>query len=561
MPTPTSASVVAPVSSALTRGKACKMCRQRKRRCDAGKPICAACIKVGLSFHCEYDDEHAARPKKQSHLKILEGKIGELEGHIQLLETTKRAAVEEPAPIGLPSTFQTPRPRPTLPLDGVGGRHPSIPPLIQDPHEDAWVQQGTVPPNIRDDLISVFVRYRWQFAFEFNVPRFINSLKLPPSHPNAPHPALLNAIFLNGCFYSQTRLRRYESVFYRRTFKELARSLANVDRLFDFLRASALAACYFFGAGRVVEGYTCLSAALRFAIGCGFHTLSSLSLDTGSPLMPPCTDLVELGDRINTFWTLFCLDRVGSLVSGLPYTIGDEKITTIWPCPWDCYKDGAKMSQPAGSIMSMYDPSLLLPPCQSENYQTLRAKSVALLHRASILSAQARTADSVGEPLRREILSTCKATSVFAGTLPPFCVQADHIEDPDAVRSILAIAFTAAHAAVIQIYGIFAQDNPAAHDRQLKSARAAMVVVKEMRAAQFSYIPIFLGWSLTPVHEFLVKEKLRHDALGDKEGARSLQTDIDILLHTLKRVGELFPVAATVQASILEKNVLSLESA
>jgi len=277
-------------------------------------------------------------------------------------------------------------------------------------------------------------------------------------------------------------------------------------------------------------------------------------------LMPPSADLIELGDRINTFWTLFCLDRVGSLVSGLPYTIADERITTVWPCPSDYYEDEVHLSQPAGSIMSMYDPGLLSIPPRLENHQTLRAKSVALLHRASILSAQVKT-DSIDESLRRKILSTCKATSVFADSLPPFSVQENYVGDPDAVRSILAIALTAAHAAVIQIYGIFAQDNPAAHQQQLKSANAAMVVVKEMRAAQFSYIPIFLGWSLTPVHEFLVRERLRLIELGNEEGARGLQTEISVLLRTLKRVGELFPVAATVQAGILEKNASSLKPA
>jgi len=246
-----------------------------------------------------------------------------------------------------------------------------------------------VPSNIRDSLIQIFIKYGWQFTLEFNGHRFISSLDLPPTHPHAPHPALLNAIFLNGCIYSNTTLRRYEAVFYQRTCKELALSLAHADRLFDFIRASALVACYLFGKGRYAAGQNRLSTILRFAMACGLHAIDSLSLNVQSRLLPPCADLIELGERINMFWTLFCCDRVASLKTGVPYTISDENITTIWPCPSGYYEDSMCFTQPLGSVMSLYGAS----PCAAyrDNYLALRVKGIALLHRACVLSARVKS--------------------------------------------------------------------------------------------------------------------------------------------------------------------------
>lgn len=68
---------------------------------------------------------------------------------------------------------------------------------------------------------------------------------------------------------------------------------------------------------------------MRFAIGCGLNSIDSLAISRKLSLIPPCVDLLQLGEKINMFWTLFCLDRVGSLVSGLPCAITDE---ASYPC-------------------------------------------------------------------------------------------------------------------------------------------------------------------------------------------------------------------------------------
>jgi len=338
----------------------------------------------------------------------------------------------------------------------------------------------------------------------------------------------------------------------------LALSLANADRLFDFIRASTLACCYFYAKARLAEGHNCGSTALKFAIACGFHNIDSVSLDTKFYLVPPCADLIELGDRINTFWTLLCGDRAGSLVSGHPETIADDKITTVWPCPSQDYESGEYLLQPTGTLTSMYDPDLTLIPAEKNNYLALRTMGIVLLHRTSILSARVKSVNFVDDSLRRDIFCASRAASNLADTLPTFSVQGQGCDDPDAIRSILAPAFIAAHAAVIQIYGVLADDKLAAHARQVQAASAAMAIVKELRTVQYSYIPILFGWALTPVHDFLIREKMERTLLGDEEGATALQEEITVLIHTLKRVDELFPKPAIVQVEILAKNAALL---
>jgi len=91
--------------------------------------------------------------------------------------------------------------------------------------------------------------------------------------------------------------------------------------------------------------------------------------------------------------------------------------------------------------------------------------------------------------------------------------------------------------------------------RQLKAARAAMVTVKNMRTIPNSYMPLLLGWSLTPVHEFLAREKSKLARLGDQEGKKTLQEDIRILFSMTNRVDELYPQIVMTHADTFDIDV------
>lgn len=103
--------------------------------------------------------------------------------------------------------------------------------------------------------LESFVRHRRHFAFEFNTTRFWERAMLPGSHKNSLHPALVTAMMLNACRFSHPSFRSHEARFIWRFRKDLSQSLAYVDRLLDFVKASTLIGAYFYTTAR----YTCLS--------------------------------------------------------------------------------------------------------------------------------------------------------------------------------------------------------------------------------------------------------------------------------------------------------------
>lgn len=76
-----------------------------------------------------------------------------------------------------------------------------------------------------------------------------------------PHPSLLNAMYLIACAStyalpqsSQLSLTSLEDYFLDRTRKSMSESLANADRLLDYLEASSALSAYLNTSNRHLEG-------------------------------------------------------------------------------------------------------------------------------------------------------------------------------------------------------------------------------------------------------------------------------------------------------------------
>ncbi|KDQ11965.1 hypothetical protein BOTBODRAFT_189468 [Botryobasidium botryosum FD-172 SS1] len=544
----------------LTRGNACSMCRKRRRRCDAGKPACTPCVKAKTAAQCKYaGSDLGARKKSTALLQDLEESVDALESRIRLHSTSEshereskesyppaQTAIHAALPVYIPSRV--------------------APRVIHRKERRSFTDERPIPGFLdtstrrtaADSRTAAFLEFRWHFGIQWNMPRLLASLQLPATHPRAPHPSLLNAVLLHGAFFCRTGLKRYESLFYRRTSRELAISLEKGDRLFDFIRGSALISCYLYGMARLSEAHTRISGTLRFAVACGLHNISSPSLDTRFHMIPPCVDAIELGDRISTFWILFVCDRAGSLILGYPNTLADDEITTILPYRLSAYESGDYLHQLVDTIASMYDPHATLASARINHYGAVAAKSTALLNRAYALAVRVKGASVVSNALQQEIFRTAMASIKLADFLPPFYAQELEYESSIATRSVLAPVYIATHAAVIQILDILPDKNPSHRTRQAQAARDAMAIVKELQDAPFGYIPLLLGWSLTPVHAFLVREEMRYRKSGDKKNAIAVQDEIKMLTGTLSRVKELFPEPGVTQIDILEKNTSAL---
>ncbi|KAL7423900.1 hypothetical protein Q5752_001485 [Cryptotrichosporon argae] len=99
----------------LKRGDACLYCRKRRIKCDASKPTCAHCTKLGRA--CEYDSG-----KPVSRVKVLEDKVRELEGFIRARLGTGSvppSSASAPASAGLAGI-------------SAASQRPSVAALVQD---------------------------------------------------------------------------------------------------------------------------------------------------------------------------------------------------------------------------------------------------------------------------------------------------------------------------------------------------------------------------------------------------------------------------------------------
>lgn len=179
--------------------------------------------------------------------------------------------------------------------------------------------------------LQIFLPRRLECGFILHLPRFQARLRLPPSDPNTPHPALLNALYLLGCLFSppELNLEPREPDFLSSTRKYLSSALSQTDRLLDFLMASCLLAWYLAARGRLTESTQVILGAARLAVACGLHKISSrvrgkAGEDGSSQLLGPTKEGSDLGERTYTFWTIFSLDRFISMVTELPGAFRDD---------------------------------------------------------------------------------------------------------------------------------------------------------------------------------------------------------------------------------------------
>ena len=243
-----------------------------------------------------------------------------------------------------------------------------FPPAL--PHPDSPPLTST-PPRATPSL-DIFLAHRHQCAFDVHVGRFKASLLLPGAAK--PHPSLVDAIYLLGCFFSRApAYTELEPHFLRRSLRGIADALQHSDRIVHVLQASCLLAVYFFWHGRTLEGYYHSSIAARLAVGLGLHQIrprewqqgpyargaggnayagpSSYShqhhhsqhqhhdapapLKASVPLSPPADD-VEHAERVAAFWQIFAVDRAWAVATGLPTALPDDdhprsRIETGWP--------------------------------------------------------------------------------------------------------------------------------------------------------------------------------------------------------------------------------------
>lgn len=320
-----------------------------------------------------------------------------------------------------------------------------------------WSDAESLPLNLRNFLITIFLENSFRIHFYFNQQRFIDRLA---STSNPPHPCLLNAIYLLASYFTTLDHRpaywlgEHEAVFLSRAQLALMDSLAMSDRLMDFIQASSLVAAYLIHRGRYLEGYHVHCGTARFALSCGMdriskHDVSSLDRDPDPPyiqqpmLLPEPEDAIELGDRLLAFWHIYWHDKSFSILLGfLPALPHDDTIDSVFPRELEEYETGnvyLSRNETISSFLARQEDEALLSG-RRDSLFTTQLKAVTLLDRASRLTQKLRSRQIGLEEAAKTRKELHNITNNFLSSLPP-------IQSPQLPTTLPAeLVITSAHA-------------------------------------------------------------------------------------------------------------------
>src|SRR5260221_1437334 len=183
--------------------------------------------------------------------------------------------------------------------------------------------------HYRPYRIRLFLPFRSQFNCHVVLPCFLNSLRLPATHPMGIHAYMLNARYLAACATTGGYLTKFEPVFLSRTRSALEQSLGFADRLSDFVRASVILTMYYSQAGRVLEGVNTISALVGMALGYGLHqghSESSLGIQGLHSLSSSGQGSERLNDisRSNLWCDIYLTDVILCSEFGVMCTVQEE---------------------------------------------------------------------------------------------------------------------------------------------------------------------------------------------------------------------------------------------
>ncbi|KAF8333102.1 uncharacterized protein EI90DRAFT_3052991 [Cantharellus anzutake] len=321
-------------SASLTPGQACLECRRRKVKCDGSRPVCGRCDR--LRKECEYE-----QIVRRLQVDIMEDRLSEIESGIQAY-LRRPASMEHPLmkkltgdggdrhhPQNLVSPFLPlytgePRSSSTVVPESNGsvtseallaGYGSVTPRTIPESGLGQIGVDSELPAELSEYLIRMALPFRNQFHMNMHLPRLLFRSRLPPTHPDSIHPALLNSIYLAVCSTSGGQMAEYESRFLTRTRTESERALGFVDRLVHFMWASVILASYYIRRGRIVEAHNTISGTVSFAVAAGLHRAPDVPHGTEVIVLPPA-DAVETQDRVALWHALTQLEASSSLRTG-----------------------------------------------------------------------------------------------------------------------------------------------------------------------------------------------------------------------------------------------------
>ncbi|KAG8900107.1 hypothetical protein FRB99_006254 [Tulasnella sp. 403] len=415
----------------LGRGLACARCRKRKQKCDGKQPSCTSC--TGALKECEYVTlpKPPRRPRQQTAGEALGEKLARLEREYARLvissgSSSSSSGLSNPGSVASRSSY-SPTPStnssaasPGQIFEATGHYH--------DPLMKA-VMVDDMPIEDRNKVIKIFFTGSQRLGCPILPQRFFEQ-SANPDKSQQPHPALIHAMCLVGLAFTwwtpgYSTARKHDlpptcppaDVLLAKTRAYLDESLAQVDRVLDYLQASNLLSYFFFQQGRLQEGQFISASNSRMTVMCNLHKISQSVLNEMLPGQEPAPgqsmwdgtllgrpkDSYELGVRIWTFWQSWYYDAVFSLISGLPLNRNPAKLTTVFPRPSSAYASGWALSLRNTSFDELFEndpPQFSTDPNEPEGAShplSTYLKGLAILERTNQLLGRVEAGFPLGD--------------------------------------------------------------------------------------------------------------------------------------------------------------------
>lgn len=194
--------------------------------------------------------------------------------------------------------------------------------------------------------VTTFLPYSGFLSFFLHIPRFLQAVQHrdPAARQSRLPPALLNAVYLWGARISTTAtVHAHEATFLQRANNALASASRGPQHsILYIIQAEVLLALYHFSLSRTLEGRYHYSAASALCLSCGLHkNIENISSSTQYTALPQPADLVEAGERLRAFWSVYIIDKSWAIAVDSPAHFNGSDAATVdvsWPLEMSDYE-------------------------------------------------------------------------------------------------------------------------------------------------------------------------------------------------------------------------------
>ncbi|KAF5370881.1 hypothetical protein D9758_002019 [Tetrapyrgos nigripes] len=449
----------------LHRGAACIDCHRRKVRCDGATPACGRCVAGGHAEDCEYTcGESQSRVKTR--VKTLEDNIARLEAKIACLERKKaRATLSQPL-----QDIQIPGRGGAQYSPTRTGFHPALPELPYPSLPQDWTERPILPLEIARILVDIFAPHAFNHGFFLHGPRFLVKMFPSDGSPSSLPLSLISVVYLWGIHLSSHQpWIAHEETFLNRAFVQLLKS-QHPNQIVANIQAEVLLSNYLLRSGNFSSAMHRLNSALSQSVACGLHRPGSRS--TGANfVLPPPSDGLELGERIDAFWTIVLFHK--SWVAALQWpsrisTVLDDMIYVPFPLDMSAYESGKL------TFNDLSSPTLkqFLDDPQDEGVVSTLALSVQsayMFERACYIGVEWKSVLGITEEAIQFLVFDSRLSD-FIRTLPTIETY------PERFRHAWIATNSIVQAAVIQLHG--SVDTSESQSRCLQAAEKIVSMIQ-----------------------------------------------------------------------------------